>query len=134
VIRWVRLAAGAVAILAMITLGVGVGLFLVANGGWIAIDVPRWLARFFASEGVEVWLPALLSGWLLAVLALVALLVGSMFYVWRRRQYEGLVTRLERELAHLRNLPFENPAPLEDLPEEPDPAAARAFEPERDER
>jgi len=51
--------------------------------------------------------------------------VWSMYYVWRRRQYEALIGRLERELARLRNLPMDEPAPLEDLPERPDPAAAR---------
>jgi hypothetical protein len=125
-IRWVRIVALGVFLLAMIALGVGVGLFLVANSGWIAIAVPPWLVGLFGSRGVEVWLPALIAGWLVAVLGAVALLAWSMFYVWRRRQYESLIARLERELAHLRNLPFTNPAPLEDLPwEQPDPDTAR---------
>jgi hypothetical protein len=51
----------------------------------------------------------------------------GMFYVWRRRQYESLVNRLERELAKLRNLPFTEPAPLEDLPELPSAQAARVM-------
>jgi hypothetical protein len=55
------------------------------------------------------------------------LLLWSMYYLWRRRQYEALVGRLERELARLRNLPFVEPAPLEDLPEEPDAGAARVL-------
>jgi hypothetical protein len=42
----------------------------------------------------------------------------SFFYLWRRRQYEVMINSLERELAHLRNLPFTQPAPLEDLPED----------------
>jgi hypothetical protein len=50
-----------------------------------------------------------------------------MYYVWRRRQYEALVGRLERELARLRNLPLAEPSPLEDLPETPDPGAARVL-------
>ena len=51
----------------------------------------------------------------------------------RRRQYESLIKNLENELARLRNLPFENPAPFEDLPELPDPDAARILdEAERD--
>ncbi len=48
-------------------------------------------------------------------------------YVWRRRQYEALIGRLERELAKLRNLPFTEPAPLEDLPEVPSSTAARVM-------
>jgi len=54
-----------------------------------------------------------------------ALVLWSLFYVWRRRQYESLIGRLERELAKLRNLPFTEPAPLEDLPELPDAQVAR---------
>jgi hypothetical protein len=50
-----------------------------------------------------------------------------MLYVWRRRQYESLIGRLERELAKLRNLPFVEPAPLEDLPEHPSLEAARVM-------
>lgn len=123
--RWVRIAAVGVVILAFVGLGIAVGLFLVANAGWIPVAVPPWLTGIFGDPALEVWLPALLAGWLLAAIATATLLAWSMFYVWRRRQYEQLVRRLERELAELRNLPFTNPAPLEDLPEEPDPAAAR---------
>jgi hypothetical protein len=105
----------------MIALGVGVGLFLVENSGWVPVEVPPWLVDLFAAEGVDVWLPGLLTGWLVAVLAVGTLLVWSVFYMWRRRQYESLVARLERELAHLRNLPLESPAPMEDLPDTADP-------------
>lgn len=126
-IRWARIAAIGGLLLALLGLGMGVGLFLVANPGWVAIAVPPWLAGVFGDPGLEVWLPALLGGWLLAPLALAALLVWSMFYVWRRRQYEHLIRQLERELAGLRNLPFTDPAPLEDLPEAPDAAAARVL-------
>ena len=41
------------------------------------------------------------------------------------RRLEPELFRLERELTRLRNLPLTEPAPLEDLPETPDPAAAR---------
>ena len=54
-------------------------------------------------------------------------MLWSLFYVWRRRQYEALIGRLERELAKLRNLPFTEPAPLEDLPELPSASAARVM-------
>ena len=47
--------------------------------------------------------------------------------MWRRRQYESLIARLERELARLRNLPFTEPAPLEDLPETPSAHAAKVM-------
>jgi hypothetical protein len=127
VIRWLRLVATSTVVLTMIGLGVIVGLFLVANSGWISIETPPWLSGLFGSNQHEVWLPALIAGWLAAVLLLAVVVLWSMYYVWRRRQYESLIGRLERELARLRNLPFTEPAPLEDLPERPDPVAAQVL-------
>jgi hypothetical protein len=127
VIRWLRIVASATVVLAMIGIGVVVGLFLVANSGWVAVDVPPWLVSLFGDPQMEVWLPGLIAGWLAVVLLAAALLVWSLWYVWRRRQYESLIGRLERELARLRNLPFTEPAPLEDLPERPDEDAARVL-------
>jgi hypothetical protein len=89
------------------------------------VRVPEWLTSVLGDRPREVWLPALLAGWLGCALFAAALLLGSASYVWRRRQYESLVGRLERELAKLRNLPFTEPAPLEDLPEKPDPQVAK---------
>jgi hypothetical protein len=125
VIRWLRIIASATVVLAMIGIGVVVGLFLVANSGWVAVDVPPWLVDLFGDPEMEVWLPSLIAGWLAVVFLTASLLVWSLWYVWRRRQYESLIGRLERELARLRNLPFTEPAPLEDLPERPDHGAAR---------
>jgi hypothetical protein len=127
VIRWLRLIAIATVILSMIGLGVIVGLFLVANKGWIPVSIPDWLTGLFGDRPHEVWLPALIAGWLASAVLLAALVLWSMFYVWRRRQYESLIGRLERELAKLRNLPFTEPAPLEDLPETPSVQAARVM-------
>jgi hypothetical protein len=128
VIRWLRLAATATIILSMIGLGVLAGLFLVANAGWIPVKIHPWLTGLFGNRPHEVWLPALIAGWLAAAMMAAALVLWSMFYVWRRRQYESLVGRLERELARLRNLPFTEPAPLEDLPETPSTQAARVMD------
>jgi hypothetical protein len=128
VIRWLRLAATATVILSMIGLGVMAGLFLVANAGWIPVTIPPWLTGLFGDRPHEVWLPALIAGWLAAAMMAAVLILWSMFYVWRRRQYESLVGRLERELAKLRNLPFTQPAPLEDLPELPSTQAARVMD------
>jgi len=127
-VRWVRLALAAAVFLAILGIGIVSGLFLVANAGWVPVAVPPWLAGIFGPAPAEMWLPGLLFGWLLCALLLATLLVWSMFYVWRRRQYEALIVRLERELADLRNLPFEDPAPLEDLPEEPDRDASEILE------
>ncbi len=127
-LRWLRLAATATVILSMIGLGVIAGLFLVANSGWIPVSIPPWLTSLFGDRHYEVRLPALIAGWLVAAILLAALVLWSLFYVWRRRQYEALVGRLERELAKLRNLPFTEPAPLEDLPETPSIQAARVMD------
>lgn len=127
-IRWLRLAATATIILSMIGLGVVAGLFLVANSGWIPITIPPWLTGLFGDKPHDVWLPGLIAGWLATAILTAALVLGSMYYVWRRRQYESLINRLERELAKLRNLPFVEPAPLEDLPEAPDALAARVMQ------
>lgn len=126
-IRWLRLIATATVILSMIGLGVIAGLFLVANAGWIPVEIHPWLSGLFGDKPHEVWLPALIAGWLATALLLAGLVLWSMFYVYRRRQYESLINRLERELAKLRNLPFTEPAPLEDLPETPSVAAARVM-------
>lgn len=123
-LRWLRLATQALLVLCLLGLGIAVGLFLVANNRWASVDVPPWLNALFSQPELEVWIPVLLGGWLVGVLATVSLIVGSMYYVWRRRQYEALVAKLERELSRLRNLPFTDPAPLEDLPEGVDADAA----------
>jgi len=128
VIRWLRLAAIGTVILSMIGLGVVVGLFLVANSGWVPIKTPPWLTGLFGNKPHDIWLPALIAGWLASAVVIAALLLWSMFYVYRRRQYESLIRSLEKELAALRNLPFKQPAPLEDLPEVPSAAAARIMD------
>jgi H+/Cl- antiporter ClcA len=127
VFRWLRLAATATVILSMIGLGVIAGLFLVANNGWVAVKVHPWLTGVFTDKPHEMWLPALIAGWLTTAILLAAIVLFSMYYVYRRRQYESLISRLEKELAKLRNLPFVEPAPLEDLPETPSVQAARVM-------
>jgi len=127
VIRWLRLIATATVILSMIGLGVILGLFLIANSGWVPVRTPPWLEGLFGDRLHEVRLPALIAGWLASAILLATVVLWSMFYVWRRRQYESLIGRLEKELAKLRNLPFTDPAPLEDLPETPSAQAARVM-------
>ena len=124
-LRWLRLIAIATVILSLIGLGVIAGLFLVANSGWVPVKIPPWLTGLFGTRPHEIWLPGLIGGWLATALLLAAIVLWSMYYVYRRRQYESLIGKLERELAKLRNLPFVEPAPLEDLPETPSVQAAR---------
>jgi len=125
VFRSLRSIATATLILSLIGIGVIAGLFLVANGGWVPVTTPPWLTGLLGDRPHEIWLPALIAGWLATAVLLAALVLSTMFSLWRRRQYESLVNRLERELARLRNLPFLEPAPLEDLPETPSADAAR---------
>jgi hypothetical protein len=127
VIRWLRLIATATVILSMIGLGVVVGLFLIANNSWVPVQTPPWLEGIIGERPREVWLPALIAGWLASAILVAGMVLWSMFYVWRRRQYESLINKLEKELAKLRNLPFTEPAPLEDLPETPSEQAARVM-------
>ncbi len=126
-LRALRFVATATMILSLIGLGVIAGLFLVANSGWIPVNIPPWLTGLFGNKPHDVWFPALIAGWLASAILLAALVLWSLFYVWRRRQYEALIGRLERELANLRNLPFTEPAPLEDLPETPSTRAAHVM-------
>ena len=126
-IRWLRFIATATMVLSMIGLGVVAGLFLVANAGWVPVTIPPWFTGLFGKHLYEIRLPALIAGWLASAVLLGALVLTTMFAVWRRRQYESLVNHLERELARLRNLPFEEPAPLEDLPETPSAHAAQVM-------
>lgn len=127
-IRWLRLIAMSTVVLSMIGLGVFAALFLVANSGWVPVNIHPWLQGLFGDRQHEVWLPSLIAGWLSTTILLAVVVLWSMFYVWRRRQYESLIGRLERELATLRNLPFVAPAPLEDLPETPNTQAARVMD------
>jgi hypothetical protein len=127
VIRWLRFLATATVVLSMIGLGVVAGLFLVANDNWFPMTTPPRLTAILGDRVHEIWMPALLGGWFASAVLLGALVLTTLFAIWRRRQYESLVDRLERELARLRNLPFEEPAPLEDLPETPSTEAARVM-------
>jgi hypothetical protein len=127
-VRWLRLIAIATVIVSIIGIGVITGLFLIANDAWVAVNIPPWLTGLFGHRTHEMWLPALIAGWLTTTILLAGVVLWSMFYVWRRRQYESLIGRLERELATLRNLPFVAPSPLEDLPELPSTQAARVMD------
>lgn len=131
-IRWLRAAVGIAAVLAVLAMGLAIGLLAVANGGYVAIQPHEWLRPvldpLLGGRVLEIQVPVLLAGWLVAGLAVLALVVGTMRFAFRRRQHESLIGRLERELVRLRNLPITAPAPLEDLPEQPDAEAARALE------
>lgn len=123
--RWIKVTAILLVTVAFIIVGVGVALFLIENDRWDRVELHPWLRTIGLGDTEwEVWVPVLIAGWFVAILVLGALFLWSVFYVWRRRQYESEIRRLQRELIKLRNLPFEDPAPFEDVAEEPDPEAA----------
>jgi hypothetical protein len=132
VIRWLRAAIAIAGVLVILAVGSVIGLLAVANSGYVAVKPHAWLRPvlepLLGAQIVEIQLPVLLAGWLIAILAAGALVVGTMLFAWRRRQSESLIARLERELVRLRNLPISAPTPLEDLPEHPDAEAARALD------
>lgn len=123
--RWIKNAAIFLVTVAFIIVGVGIALFLIENDRWERVDLHPWLRQIGLGDAEwEVWVPLLVAGWFVATLILGILFLWSVFYVWRRRRYESEIRRLQRELIKLRNLPFEDPAPFEDVVEMPDPTAA----------
>jgi len=135
-IRWLRIAVLFVLLACLFAVGGMVGLVLVENDTWVGIRPHPLFAEWVGGQMVEVRLPVLICGWVLAVLATAVLVYWSMWYVWRRRQYESLVRRLEAELIELRAMPFLRPAALSDQPvatgdgdgEAPDPRIARRLQ------
>lgn len=131
-IRWLRAAVAVAAVLVVLALGSVLALLTVANQSYVAVKPHPWLAPVLeplvGAQVVEIQLPALLAGWVIAACAVAGLIAGTVLHAWRRRQYESLIARLEHELVRLRNLPISAPAPLEDLPEEPDADAARELD------
>ena len=123
--RWIKLTAIFLVTVAFVVVGVGIALFVIENDRWEPVEMHAWLRRIgLGDKPWELWMPGLIAGWLVATLTLGALFLWSVFWVWRRRQYESEIRRLQRELIRLRNLPFEEPAPFEDTAERPDPVAA----------
>jgi hypothetical protein len=117
-VRWVRLASVVIVILAMLGLGAAGGLFVAENVRWVPIDIPRLLAPVFGARATEVWMPALFGGWLVAIFLLFIVVASLALRLVRARRAESQIRSLEREVVLLRNMPFNQPAPFEDLPEE----------------
>jgi hypothetical protein len=119
--RGLRYLSGLVLSVALVACGALVSSLLAANSRWLTLQVPEPAAAMIGDAPIEVHLAGLLGAAAAGALAVLALVSWSLYYLWRKRQYEVLVGRLERELVRLRNLPFTHPAPLEDLPETTDP-------------
>lgn len=113
--RWVRIVLWGGLVLAIGGLGAIAGLFLFANKDWVSIAVPSWFTGFTEHRVIEVWLPGLLAGWLVAAVSILLLLTWSLYYVWKTRQSESLIAGLESEMTKLRNLPLVAPTPFEDV-------------------
>ena len=117
-------------VVVLILLGAAVAMFFSANSQWVAVSWPYPRLSFerpFGTFTFETMLGVAAAGWALAVIVTTAALILFPLYLRRTRQYVSLIRRLEHELIALRNLPFRAPAPLEDLPDEPDRDAPEAL-------
>lgn len=112
-------------VLLLVALGGVVGYFLVKNSHWVVIRFPVLALSWddpFPVEEYDTPLPLVM-----AVSFAAGLVLGLMVFVpsWLRRAVERrrerrFIRGLEGELSDLRNLPVTDPAPLEDIADEPD--------------
>ena len=120
--RAIKILGWTLGVLVVLLVGGAVALFFSENSQWVLVSwpVPQLsLSEPFGMRAVEVLLGAVAAGWVLAGLLLIAALVLFPLYLRRVRQYRSTLSRLEKELVALRNLPLRAPAPLEDIPDEP---------------
>ena len=101
--------------LALVSLAATTGFVLTENTGWSVIRLPYWLQGLFGGVALEIWSPALLVAWPVLVVCLFALALAWVRGFFRSHSDGRTIRSLEQELAAMRNLPFDRPAPLEDL-------------------
>jgi hypothetical protein len=118
------------ALLAFALLLLGVALLWVVftfgsqNAHWVIVRIPtlqwQWENPFPNIEyEARLWLVMLTCVLVGFCLALPIFLFSSMRRGMERRRERRFIKGLEAELVDLRNLPVTNPAPLEDVPEDP---------------
>lgn len=121
-LRAIKILGYTLGVLFVLTAGAAAALFFSENAQWVPISLPYPRVSFDEPFGVhtfEVLVGVATAGWLVALACLLAAVVLLPLYLRRTRQLNSMIKRLERELVALRNLPFQAPAPLEDLPDEP---------------
>lgn len=120
--RAIKIFAITLGVFFVLLVGAAAALFFSENSGWVPVSFPYPRASFdepFGTHTFEVVLGVAAAGWLIALACLFAALLLFPLYLRRVRQTSALIRKLEKELVALRNLPFQAPAPLEDLPDEP---------------
>ena len=133
--RLLRTAAVLLTAAMLLAAGAALAVFLTYNAQWVVVRVPvltgDW-SRPFASNEYESPLAAVMlaSAAAGAAVATLLLLPSWLRRAVERRRERRFIGELEGELADLRTLPVERPAPLEDLGEQqpeglgPEPADA----------
>ncbi|MDY0002883.1 MAG: hypothetical protein RBU30_16410 [Polyangia bacterium] len=121
-LRAIKILSVTLGVILLLLVGAAAALFFSENSEWVPLALPYPRASFGEPFGVhtfEIVIGVAAAGWLLALAFLGAALVLLPLYLRRARQMSSMVRKLEKELVALRNLPFEAPAPLEDLEDEP---------------
>jgi hypothetical protein len=114
----------AVLILLLVIVSGTLGYFMVLNSQWVVVRYPMIPDNLsdpvtlleYESPLALVMAAAFGAGLLLGLLLFAP---SWLKRAWERRQERRFITNLEGELTDLRNLPVNEPAPLEDLDEEP---------------
>ena len=129
--RALRIGAVLLVAAALILVGIEVGMFIRMNDAWVTLrwPLPRGTAGAVGAIAYESPAWVLCLGWVVAAIFAVATVLWFPVYLTRRRQARAEIARLEREVADLRNLPINSPAPLADLPRD-DAEQGKALEPE----
>jgi hypothetical protein len=117
--RALRIGAVVLVAVALILVGIEVGMFIRMNDAWVTVrwPVPGGAVAGMGAVDYEAPTWVLAFGWVVAALLVATVVIWLPISLTRRRQTRLLVRRLEREVAALRNLPITAPAPLEDLPD-----------------
>jgi len=133
--RAIKILSATLGLVFVLLVGAAAALFFSENSQWVPVSFPYPKASFDEPFGVhtfEVVLGVAAAGWLFAMACLLAAAVLLPLYLRRTRQLQAMIRKLEKELVALRNLPFQAPAPLEDLPDEPVHPLAPELEDERE--
>lgn len=113
-----------VLILLLVVLSATLGYFMVLNAQWVVVRYPMIPTSLddpvplleYEAPLAAVMAAAFGVGFLLAMLIFAPSWIKR---AWERRQERRFIDNLEGELSDLRNMPVTDPAPLEDIDEEP---------------
>jgi len=113
-----------VLILLLVVLSGTLGYFMVLNAQWVVVRYPMIPTSLHDPVPLLEYETPLAA--VMAVAFVLGFLLAALFFApswlkraWERRQEHRFITNLEGELSDLRNMPVNDPAPLEDIDEEP---------------